>query len=226
MEKNTSNGIGMNPPPFLQAHKSNITSDKMVKLTELAKKQTLLEDKSNESIVEHLLEIADNTVSIASLEVVLQAKKKELEKLSREEIPAIMNELELSEIKLKTGKKIIVKDEVKPSVSKAVIYKVQEQMIKLEMDRIIGDEQASTQERLTEIHEQAQRNISALFKENIVMEYNHKNVQTLLKNECVFDQDMSIHHQTLKKYCKERIEAGQKLPADIKIFQYQETKIK
>jgi len=136
----------------------------------------------------------------------LKNLKKQVEIVSRETIPAIFNELNLSSLQLSTGEKVEIKDELKASIAQKNYLEAYKNMVDAEG----GDEEK----------------IDSLFKTQTVIDgLDDELLDFLLEEEITYDVKRSIHHQTLKKYCKERLEKGLTIPDGISTFQYQETKI-
>lgn len=163
-------------------------------LTELSR----LADKHK--ILEKEIEIAEEK---------LAEKKKELENVSRNLIPSILNSTGLSEVRLATGEKIIIQDKLNASIANKNYTLAYRNMINEEG----GDEHA-------------QSVIDALFKSQIVIDGEDEEVlNLLLDNDIAYDSKKSIHHQTLTKYCRDRLANGKTIPEGISVFEYQETKI-
>ena len=140
----------------------------------------------------------------------LKSIKKELEVLSRIDIPSILNEVGLKEVKLSTGEKVIVEDKLKSSITNKNYALAYSNMIKQEG----GDEEAKNM-------------IDSLFKTKTILENVSEEILDLLLDKDVeYDIKKEIPWQTLNKYCKERLGQGKEIPEGISVFQYQETKIK
>jgi hypothetical protein len=155
-------------------------------------------------------EYKDIEKEISTLEEQLKGKKEKLEYVSRTQIPTILNEVGLSEIRLSTGEKVIVEDKLKASISDKNYSLAYRNMIKEEG----GDDFAVTK-------------IDSLFKSRAVInEVSDDVLEVLISNNIPYDMDRSIHWQTLQKYCKGKLENGKPIPEGIGVFQYQETKIK
>jgi hypothetical protein len=143
------------------------------------------------------------------LEETLKAKKAELEKISREQIPIILNESGISELRLANGYKVKVEDQLKASIANK------------------NNEFAYTKMIVAEGNDSlAESKVNSLFKSSLVIEEAEDNVMDLLVSKGIpYTFSRKIHPQTLKKYCKGRLENGQVIPEGISIFEYQETKI-
>jgi hypothetical protein len=147
---------------------------------------------------------------ISEIEEKLKSKKDQLLRVSRENIPSILNELLVSEIKLSTGEKIEVEDKLQASISNKNYFEAYQNMILNEG----GDESAKEK-------------INTLFKTQAVLNDSDEETLSILIEEGIgYDLKRTIHPQTLKKYCKELLESGKAIPQGISVFQYQETKIK
>lgn len=140
----------------------------------------------------------------------LKEAKKKVEIMSRETIPAILNNAGIEKIKLSSGEEVIIEDKLKASITNKNYVLAYSSMIKAEG----GDDNAE------EI-------VDDLFNSKLVLEnFTQKTIDILLDNDLPYHSDRKIHPQTLKKYCKEKLEKGEKIPEGISVFQYQETKIK
>lgn len=147
---------------------------------------------------------------VERLEESLKTKKKLLEVISRQVIPAIFNESGISELKLSSGAVVSVKDKLKSSITATNNFVAYENMIEAEG----GGEDAVNK-------------ISSLFKQKLVIEdYPEDLLQDLLDRGVPYEDKKEIHWQTLNKYCRERLESGKHIPEGISCFQYQETSIK
>jgi hypothetical protein len=165
--------------------------DKLDLLASLAKAYKKLEDEINFAEEE------------------LKLKKKDLESISREKIPSILNSTGMSEIRLSSGEKIKITDKVHASITDKNYTLAYRNMVNAEG----GDEHA---EGL----------IDSLFKAQLVIEDMSEKTRTILiDNDIAYEEKRSIHTQTLGKYCRERLESGKDIPEGISVFQYQETKI-
>jgi len=152
----------------------------------------------------------DTQQDIEKVEEKLKKKKEELENISRNLIPSILNEVGLSEVRLVTGEKVIVEDKLKASIADKNYMLAYQNMIKAEG----GDEQA-------------EKKIDSLFKSKAVIEnISDEILELLIEHEIPYDMKRDIHYQTLNKYCRERLDHGDVIPEGISVFQYQETKLK
>ena len=144
------------------------------------------------------------------IEESLKAKKKDLEKVSREDIPRIFNSAGLTRLDLATGETIEIKEQLKASIANKNYLLAYRNMVNAEG----GDETATTM-------------IDALFKSELVIENASDELMDMLLNkEISYENKKTIHHATLKSYCKNRLESGESVPEGISVYQYQEAKIK
>lgn len=146
---------------------------------------------------------------IEEIEAQLKIKRVELEAVSRVHIPTILYKSGLSELRLANGLKVVVEDKIKASVANKNYLLAYRNMVQAEG----GDEQAELK-------------VDSLFKSKIVVDYADYIVELLLSKDIPYDSTRSIHAQTLKKYCKDKLGTGEIIPEGITVFQYQETKIK
>jgi hypothetical protein len=151
----------------------------------------------------------DLELKIFQLENDLKDATEKLRKLSQSNIPQLLNDNGLSEVRLKNGKKIIVSDVVKASINKGNV------------------DSAYVSMRTLEETEDAAQAIDNLFKSSLhVKDLSNETQKLLLENGIAYDIERSIHYQTLGKYVRSKLEAGQTVPEEISVFQFQETKIK
>lgn len=147
------------------------------------------------------------------LEAQIEAKEQELKSLnemytevSRVSIPTLLNEAGLSEVRLSSGEKVEIKDQLKASVADKNYLQAYRNMVEAEGDK---------------------EKIDSLFKEEaIISQVNDEILDALIEKGIEYEVKRSIHPQTLKKYCQERLDNGLSIPEGISVFQYQETKIK
>lgn len=146
---------------------------------------------------------------IEATEKYLSDRKKELENVSRNLIPSILNSSGLSELRLSSGEKIVVKDKLSASIPDKNYTLAYRNMITAEG----GDDHA-------------QQIVDSLFKSQVIIDGNNEDVlNLLLDNDIIYESKYSIHPQTLMKYCRDRLESGKTIPEGISVFQFQETKI-
>ena len=140
----------------------------------------------------------------------LQILQKELEVISRQAIPTLLNGVNLSELRMESGEKVIIQEKVKASITKKNLYEAFAEMVTAEG----GDKEA-------------EEKINTLFKTKVVLpETDDALLQHFIEIGQPYDVQKTIHPQTLNKYCKERLHEGKEIPEHISVFQYQETKIK
>jgi len=173
--------------------------------------EPLFESKEpmNQDTLSQLQELCDSYLKtkfeIEKMEDYLKREKQILENLSRNLIPSLLGEYNLSEIRLSSGDKVIVQDKLKASIPQKTINYVYKNMVDSEgLDKT-----------------------EALFKTSVEIDYRVKEVINLLvENAIPYEFKTSIHWQTLNKYCQEKLGQGEQIPDGISVFQYQETKIK
>jgi len=179
-------------------------------------------ENSLKTLAEFCTNYKDLETEIEDLEDKLKEKKKELENVSRVQIPDLLNQYKLSEIKLSTGEKVIVEDKLKPSIADKNYLLAYRNMVKGELPE--KEEDQTEEEKAL-----ATSRIDDLFKAQIVIadfEDEDTILDLLLDNDVPYESKKSVHHQTLKKYCAGRLDHGKEIPEGISVFQYQETKIK
>lgn len=152
--------------------------------------------------------------SLATLEAMVKIAKRERNIVARERIPALLNEHGLSELRLASGEKVVIKDELYPNIAGKNYAAAR--------DGIIAAYESDGLD-----HAAAVEITDSLFKDALTISDANDNIkQSLLDGGITFDEKLSIHHQTLKKYCRERRAEGKTIPEPITVFEYQEAKIK
>ena len=146
-------------------------------------------------------------VEIEVLDLRLKDLKEKQEIISRVKIPGLLNTVGLSELKLKSGEKVVIQDKVKANIAKKNISEAFAAMVEAEGGK-------------KEI-------VNSLFKTQLVIpEIEDNLLDYLLEQGYTYDVQKTIHPQTLNKYCRERLSQGKNIPESITVFQYQETTIK
>jgi len=170
-----------------------------------------MEENALKELENLILDKRKVSFEIEKVEDQLKSLKTQEEHLARELIPSLLNRYGLSEIRLSSGEKVIVKDNLKASIADKNYSLAYHNMIDAE-----GDDK-----------DQAENKVKSLFKVQTVIEDPSPEVLNLLmENSVVYDMKHSIHPQTLKKYCKDRLENGKTIPEGISVYQYQEADIK
>lgn len=200
---------------FLDSYKESLNKDKLDHLSDLSHKLKILQEKPNQNQVESLMKTIEQKedVAISTLEEVVKKLKEKERKLSQILIPSILEEVNLKEIKLKSGEKITVNDKVKASITKDNKTLAYTNMIKDEMNKGFSKEEAT-------------RNIDALFKTKLETEVNEELMTYCLEKNIPYDKSLNIAWQTLNKYCRDKLEAGESIPDGISHYEYKETKLK
>jgi len=124
---------------------------------------------------------------IESAELVLKELKREFNKISQEKIPELLATYGLSEIKLATGEKVIVKE----NASVTVPVEKQEAFYDFLKDR--------DEEDIIKLH----FHFSRMATEKMTSLFGF-----LTEEEYDYDSDRGVHTQTLKKYFKELLGIG------------------
>jgi hypothetical protein len=201
------------PLKTLDNDRLSLLTDIKNELVSLLKKEVNEVDKA--CITEFIdAEFSCININIATLEAVVDDYKKRAEKLSRELIPTILNECGISSLTLSDGQKLTVVDEVKPSLAKERSAAAYQDMIRDEIER-------------GRTREEAEANINEMWKRQVtISDIDNKKLSVLIDNAIPYNQEMSIHYQTLTKYCKTMLAEGRTISPEIKVYTYQETKIK
>ena len=144
---------------------------------------------------------------IKDLEVQLKNKKREADKVSGEVIPTIMQEMNISSLKLADGSAV----EVKPVYGASIPIAKKEEAFKWLREHGLGD----------------------LIKNEITVAFgrdedNKAQQYAVLARGQGFEpvQKIGVHPQTLKAVVRERLESGQEMPSDLfKTYAGNSTKI-
>jgi hypothetical protein len=176
----------------------NFEQDRVESVTQIDAAKTL-SDK-----VLKLKELEDE---ILNAEESINKLKEQARILSQVEIPAMMQEMHITKLKLKDGESV----EVKPFYSAAIIPEVQEQAFTWLRNNGLGDI--------------IKNDITVTFgrgEDNKAAQY------AVLARGQGFEpvQKVGVHPQTLKAVVRERIESGQDMPSDLfKTYAGNSTKI-
>lgn len=144
--------------------------------------------------------IQEQAIDLAELEEQLKA-------ILRTQIPNIMEELGMKEFKMEDGSVVSIIDKINASIS---------------------EQNRPSAFRWMEEHE-----YDGIIKTKVVSEFGKgemeeaRNAQEALQNAGFMALlDRSVHPMTLTSFVKERLEAGDKLPESITVFQFKEAKVK
>ncbi len=176
----------------------NFEDDRVESVTQIDAAKTL-SDK--------VLKLKDLEDEIANAEESINKLKEQARILSQVEIPAMMQEMHITKLKLKDGESV----EVKPFYSAAIIPEVQEQAFTWLRNNGLGDI--------------IKNDITVTFgrgEDNKAAQY------AVLARGQGFEpvQKVGVHAQTLKAVVRERLESGQEMPSDLfKTFAGNQTKI-
>jgi len=176
----------------------NFEQDRVESVTQIDAAKTL-SDK--------VLKLKDLEDEILNAEESLNKLKEQARILSQIEIPAMMQEMHITKLKLKDGESV----EVKPFYSASIIPEVQEQAFTWLRNNGLGDI--------------IKNDITVTFgrgEDNKAAQY------AVLARGQGFEpvQKVGVHAQTLKAVVRERIESGQDMPSDLfKTFAGNQTKI-
>ena len=176
----------------------NFEQDRVESVTQIDAAKTL-SDK--------VLKLKDLEDEISNAEESLNKLKEQARILSQIEIPAMMQEMHITKLKLKDGESV----EVKPFYSAAIIPEVQEQAFTWLRNNGLGDI--------------IKNDITVTFgrgEDNKAAQY------AVLARGQGFEpvQKVGVHPQTLKAIVRERIESGLDMPSDLfKTYAGNSTKI-
>lgn len=152
------------------------------------------------------LQKAKDGVSFA--EEALKVSKEKQRKLEEEEIPSLMAEVGLSEVKLEDGTKVTVSEEVRASIPKAKIAAAMGWLRDNGFEDIIKNQITV---KLNAGDDEKARTI----------------LQTLEDFGVIGELKEAVHPSTLKAFVKEQDAAGVEMPEkDFGIYRYQKTQLK
>lgn len=145
---------------------------------------------------------------VAKLTESIEKAKAELSRTKREDLPELMRELGLAQIKLSTGETITIRDDVAA--------------------RIPEEKRAAAFDWLTE------HGFDGIIKTSITVNYGRgetkqavadaEEIQRLTKHLASLEEN--VHPQTLRAFIRERMEAGEVVPFDLfGVHPYSEAKI-
>lgn len=176
----------------------NFEEDRIESITQIDAAKTL-SDK--------VLKLKDLEDEIFNAEESVKKLKEQAQILSQVEIPAMMQEMHITKLKLRDGESV----EVKPFYSGTIIPEVQEQAFTWLRNNGLGDI--------------IKNDITVTFgrgEDNKAAQY------AVLARGQGFEpvQKVGVHSQTLKAVVRERIESGRDMPSDLfKTFAGNQTKI-
>lgn len=174
-------------------------------LSKAVEKQGMLEGPVNTLHVKNLNQIIiENDLSIETLEECLKIRKKELYKVRQQQIPEIMKEFGLSDVKTLDGTSI----------------------------KIVGDIQVTKKDETKLFKYLRENKAGDLIKNQVIVtveseEQRKEVVASLDKTDCCYEAKEGVHAATLKKYIKDLQKEGKKIPEDaVNVFDYEYSKIK
>lgn len=169
--------------------------------------QSVTQIDAAKTLSDKVLKLKDLEDEIANAEASINKLKEQARILSQVEIPAMMQEMHITKLKLKDGESV----EVKPFYSASIIPEVQEQAFEWLRNNGLGDI--------------IKNDVTVTFgrgEDNKAAQY------AVLARGQGFEpvQKVGVHAQTLKAVVRERLEAGQEMPSDLfKTFAGNQTKI-
>ena len=169
--------------------------------------QSLTQIDAAKTLSDKVLKLKDLEDEITNAEESINKLKEQARILSQVEIPAMMQEMHITKLKLKDGESV----EVKPFYNGSIIPEVQEKAFEWLRNNGLGDI--------------IKNDITVTFgrgEDNKAAQY------AVLARGQGFEpvQKVGVHAQTLKAVVRERIESGQDMPSDLfKTFAGNQTKI-
>lgn len=140
--------------------------------------------------------IREKTERVSSLEEALKQEKRQLLELSDHELPAVMAELDMSEIKLTDGSTITLKPTYGATITAA------------------NKEDAHTWLRDNNYDDIIKNTVSCTFGRG-EDEKARQFSQLAATGGYQTEKNATVHAQTLKAFVKERIQAGEEIPQDL-----------
>jgi hypothetical protein len=150
---------------------------------------------------------------IASLEEQLKSKKQDLRMLAEQDLPDIMQELNLKDFTLKNGAKVEVKEVISGSVpSQGAIDRAKEEDKRVELQML--QQQCFDWLRAN--------GGGALIKSNVEVQFGkdedeacNKFTQQLRDEKLYYKRAVGVHPATLNKYIQERLGDGKDVPLEM-----------
>lgn len=176
-------------------------------ITRLVDTQAMLEGGKNDDHVSDIYNfINEMDASIETLEEVMKLRKKDLFNVRQVQIPEMMKEFGLEEVRSTSGTSIKIMDGLSVTVKNAdKLYQFlrDNEAGDLIKDVVIVMADADTEKVMKEV------------------------IESLNKIDCLFERKESVHNGTLKKYVKELLKEGKTVPEEaVNLYQYEYSKIK
>ena len=166
------------------------------------------------------------SASILELLEVAKRYKRKYEEISRDQLPTLLNDVNMSSLTLVTGEVITIKDKLEASISNKDYLSARNNMIKEEYNYLLQDADNDITSE-DQAMEDATELIDSKFKKQLVIDDPTEHIkQLLLDNDIMYDNKFSIHWQTLRTYCANQKAQGKNIPEGISIFEYSEAEIK
>ena len=181
---------------------------------------------SNElgAIADMAQQMFDLEEEIVAIELSLKQKKQDLNKLANQDLPDLMQELNIKDFSLNNGAKVKVEDVVSASVpSQSSIIRAK------------GDDKAELEIRLQQCFEWLRANGGAeLIKSNVEVQFGRDEdalcnefTQELKNRSLHYKRAIGVHPATINSFIKEKIDNGQNIPRDLfKIYEGRRAKIR
>ena len=161
---------------------------------------------------------------IVAIELSLKQKKQDLNKLANQDLPDLMQELNIKDFSLNNGAKVKVEDVVSASVpSQSSIIRAK------------GDDKAELEIRQQQCFEWLRANGGAeLIKSNVEVQFGRDEdalcnefTQELKNRSLHYKRAIGVHPATINSFIKEKIDNGQNIPRDLfKIYEGRRAKIR
>jgi hypothetical protein len=181
---------------------------------------------SNElgAIADLAQQMFDLEEEISAIELSLKQKKQDLNKLANQDLPDLMQELNIKDFSLNNGAKVKVEDVVSASVpSQSSIIRAK------------GDDKAELEIRQQQCFEWLRANGGAeLIKSNVEVQFGRDEdalcnefTQELKNRSLHYKRAIGVHPATINSFIKEKIDNGQNIPRDLfKIYEGRRAKIR
>jgi hypothetical protein len=181
---------------------------------------------SNElgAIADLAQQMFDLEEEISAIELSLKQKKQDLNKLANQDLPDLMQELNIKDFSLNNGAKVKVEDVVSASVpSQSSIIRAK------------GDDKAELEIRQQQCFEWLRANGGAeLIKSNVEVQFGRDEdalcnefTQELKNRSLHYKRAMGVHPATINSFIKEKIDNGQNIPRDLfKVYEGRRAKIR
>ena len=156
--------------------------------------------------------------SIAELTEKLESEQEKLKEISRVSIPSLLEEFNLSEIKLSNGTKVLIKEQLKASIAAENFPLAFDNLVEFFMSSQKMSKKEAHGMCLSFVTEELKILDKGVKRDALLRYVNEQGIEHVLKQ--------GIHNQTLGKLCRDIQSSGAQVPEGITTFTYKETTLK